>query len=293
MFCCMCEPMETAQSLGDDPHAVGTQPKWAREHGPHSLCGPLLSVGCKPGPSTGARTRDAGKRERKTPDPLLNHTHTTNQETTPNSRCPVSSSLFSLLSSRSSHLSSSRLSPNSHILLLTSSSFSLYRPDFPIFFAPLLQPLVSFSCFSPLISPPPLLPIFECCCVSRHQGDTYQVAFSFLFSSPSSLPLHSSLPWPFFPSLAFLLFCPSPCSRLSRSLLSPLMSPPSLHPFLPVRHQASGDNFLAANFEVGALATCSDMPFCPQTAKPPNPPQLCFRHGRWRVRLAGGGRTWT
>ena len=27
MSCCMCEPMETAQSLGDDTHAVVTQPK--------------------------------------------------------------------------------------------------------------------------------------------------------------------------------------------------------------------------------------------------------------------------
>ena len=25
--CCMCEPVETAQSLGDDTHAVATQPK--------------------------------------------------------------------------------------------------------------------------------------------------------------------------------------------------------------------------------------------------------------------------
>ena len=29
MSCCMCEPMETAQSLGDDTHAVVTRPKWA------------------------------------------------------------------------------------------------------------------------------------------------------------------------------------------------------------------------------------------------------------------------
>ena len=28
-FCCMCEPLETAQSLGDDTHAVVTRPRWA------------------------------------------------------------------------------------------------------------------------------------------------------------------------------------------------------------------------------------------------------------------------
>ena len=174
------------------------------------------------------------------------------------------SSLLSPLSSRSSHLSSSRLSPNSHILLLTRSSFSLYRPDFPIFFAPLLQPLISFSCFSPLISPPPLLPIFECCYVSRHQGDTHQVAFSFLFSSlllaPLTLlnshfwPLFSSSP--LFSSLAFLsLSCfPSFFASLPAvgclalfSLSTHVASISSS--FLPVRLQASGDNFLAANFE--------------------------------------------
>ena len=31
--CCMCEPV-TAQSLGDDAHAVVKWPKWASEHGP-------------------------------------------------------------------------------------------------------------------------------------------------------------------------------------------------------------------------------------------------------------------
>ena len=37
MSCCMCEPTETAQSLGDDAHAVATRPKWAREHGTQSV----------------------------------------------------------------------------------------------------------------------------------------------------------------------------------------------------------------------------------------------------------------
>ena len=57
MSCCMCEPMETAPSLGDDTHAVGARPKWTREHGIHAERGPIVSVGCTPGPSTSARTR--------------------------------------------------------------------------------------------------------------------------------------------------------------------------------------------------------------------------------------------
>ena len=56
MSCCMCEPMKTAWSLGDHRSAVGTRPKWAREHRLHSMW-PLLSVGEKLGPSTSARTR--------------------------------------------------------------------------------------------------------------------------------------------------------------------------------------------------------------------------------------------
>ena len=39
MSCCMCEPMETAQVFGDDPHAVGPRQNWAREHGIHTKCG--------------------------------------------------------------------------------------------------------------------------------------------------------------------------------------------------------------------------------------------------------------
>ena len=40
MSSCMCEPVETAQSLGDDTYAVVTRPKWAREQGLHKVCGP-------------------------------------------------------------------------------------------------------------------------------------------------------------------------------------------------------------------------------------------------------------
>ena len=36
MTCCVCEATEMEQSLGDDTHAVGTRPKWAREHGLHT-----------------------------------------------------------------------------------------------------------------------------------------------------------------------------------------------------------------------------------------------------------------
>ena len=38
---CTCEPTETARSLGDDTHAVGTRPKWAPEHGLHRGVVPL------------------------------------------------------------------------------------------------------------------------------------------------------------------------------------------------------------------------------------------------------------
>ena len=51
MSCCMCEPTEKAQSLGDDTHAVGTGARTAH------LVWSFMSVGCKPGPSIGARTR--------------------------------------------------------------------------------------------------------------------------------------------------------------------------------------------------------------------------------------------
>ena len=40
MSCCMCEPMETAQSLGDDTHAVVKRPKWAWEYGIDTERGP-------------------------------------------------------------------------------------------------------------------------------------------------------------------------------------------------------------------------------------------------------------
>ena len=66
----MCEPMETAQSLGDDTHAVGTAAEGGHEStGRHKDCGSLRRWARKPGSSTGARHKDAGKHERKTPTP--------------------------------------------------------------------------------------------------------------------------------------------------------------------------------------------------------------------------------
>ena len=38
MSSCVCEPVETAQSLGDDAHVVATRPKWARGHRLHNEC---------------------------------------------------------------------------------------------------------------------------------------------------------------------------------------------------------------------------------------------------------------
>ena len=37
----MCEPMETAQSLGDDPHAVGPRPQGSVRAQATQRCGPL------------------------------------------------------------------------------------------------------------------------------------------------------------------------------------------------------------------------------------------------------------
>ena len=54
---CMCEPMETAQSM-----QLGTRPRWAREHGRDTECGPVVSVGGKPGPSTSARQKGHGQK---------------------------------------------------------------------------------------------------------------------------------------------------------------------------------------------------------------------------------------
>ena len=73
MSCCMCEPMETAQSLwrrhtcGGHAAKVGTRARTAH------LVWFLTLVGCEPGPSKGARHKDAGKHERKTPTPCATY----------------------------------------------------------------------------------------------------------------------------------------------------------------------------------------------------------------------------
>ena len=61
--CCMCEPLETAQSLGDDTHAVVSRPKSASEHGLHIGVQSALSVG---GLTARCSNKLAGGRERRT-----------------------------------------------------------------------------------------------------------------------------------------------------------------------------------------------------------------------------------
>ena len=58
MSCCMCEPMETAQSRGDHTHEAATRTKGReRARTAHWVFLFFMSVGGKPGPSTSARTR--------------------------------------------------------------------------------------------------------------------------------------------------------------------------------------------------------------------------------------------
>ena len=65
---CMCEPVETAQSLGDDTHAVGTRTKWAREHGLQHFVWSIFFVGgLQAWPIDLCSNKDAGKREHETP----------------------------------------------------------------------------------------------------------------------------------------------------------------------------------------------------------------------------------
>ena len=69
MSCCMCEPTETAQSLGDDTHAVVKRPRTASEHGFHTKCGSLCVSGLGKWPIDWCSDKDAGKHERMTPTP--------------------------------------------------------------------------------------------------------------------------------------------------------------------------------------------------------------------------------
>ena len=55
--------------FGDDTHAVGHTAKVGTRARTAHLVWFLMSVGCEPGPSTGARNEDVGRSERKTPNP--------------------------------------------------------------------------------------------------------------------------------------------------------------------------------------------------------------------------------
>ena len=63
MSCCMCEPKETAQSLGDDTHAVVKRPRWASEYGQHTWCG--LYVGGRKAWLTTYRQREREREKGK------------------------------------------------------------------------------------------------------------------------------------------------------------------------------------------------------------------------------------
>ena len=67
MSSCMCEPMEIAQSLGDDTHAVVARTKWESEHGVHTVW--FCVGGLSAWPIDGARTRLWSRSERETPIP--------------------------------------------------------------------------------------------------------------------------------------------------------------------------------------------------------------------------------
>ena len=58
MSCSMCEPTDTAQSLGDDAHVAVKRPKSASEHGLHTKCVCVFfTVGSESSPLIGVQTR--------------------------------------------------------------------------------------------------------------------------------------------------------------------------------------------------------------------------------------------
>ena len=69
MSCCMCEPTETSQSLGDDRPALLARPLWVREHWMRTKCGPLRWW--LVWPIKKCSNKDVGKRERETHTPTL------------------------------------------------------------------------------------------------------------------------------------------------------------------------------------------------------------------------------
>ena len=69
MSCCMCEPMETAQSLGDDTHAVAIRPNMAMRARTAQCCVVPPVGGLQAWPIDRCSNKDAGQRERETPTP--------------------------------------------------------------------------------------------------------------------------------------------------------------------------------------------------------------------------------
>ena len=80
MSCCMCEPTETAQSVGDDPHVVVTRLK---EHQTQTSpqCCVIRCVGGLQSPAHRCSHKDAGRSERKT-EILVNVTKITPEHQT-------------------------------------------------------------------------------------------------------------------------------------------------------------------------------------------------------------------
>ena len=66
LSCCMCDPVETAQSLWRGHKWWSHGPSERESTGVHRIVWFLVSVGCELDPSTGARHKDVGKSESKT-----------------------------------------------------------------------------------------------------------------------------------------------------------------------------------------------------------------------------------
>ena len=66
----MCEPLETAQSLGNDTHAVGTRVKRSMRARTSQRCVVLCVVRLWALPIDVCSNKDAGKGESGLPDPL-------------------------------------------------------------------------------------------------------------------------------------------------------------------------------------------------------------------------------
>ena len=75
MSCCFCEPIKTAQSVGDDTHAVVARQKLASEHGPRTWVWSNMSGAASlPHGTCSKKKEDAGRSERKAPTPGTNST---------------------------------------------------------------------------------------------------------------------------------------------------------------------------------------------------------------------------